>query len=83
LVVPLVRTVIPKFSHEDVKFVRYLGEAEDFQEAEATVSEFRGASRWGRSLWRNVLRFRVSGRKAGRLVRELYPIVGKLPPTLR
>jgi len=81
--VPLVRIVIPKFSHQDLKFVRYLGDAEDFQEAEATVSEFRGINRWGGGLWRKVLRFRVSGRKAGKLVRELYPMTGTMPPTLR
>ena len=72
LVVPLIRTLLPKFLEEDLKFIRYLGEAEDFQEAEATVSEFRGANQWTRSFCRNRFKLRVSGRKAGRLVRDLF-----------
>jgi len=72
LVVSLLRKVVPSCWKEDLKFVRHLGDAEDFQEAEATLSEFRGANRWSRSFWRNRCKLRVSGRKAGKLARELF-----------
>ena len=72
LVVPILSTVMPSCWDEDLKFVRHLGDAEDFQEAEATLSEFRGANSWSRSFWRNRCRLRVSGRKAGTLIRDLF-----------
>ena len=72
LVVPLLCRLTRKFSHEDLKFIHHLGEAEDYQEAEATVSEFRGANVWSRGFWRHHCRLRVSGRKAGRLVKRLF-----------
>jgi hypothetical protein len=75
LVVPLLGKLVPSFSAEDMKFIRSLGEAEDFQEAEATLSEFRGANRWARNFWRGRCKLRVSGKRAGRLIRELYMLL--------
>jgi hypothetical protein len=72
-VVPILSKVMPRYWVEDLKFVQHLGEAEDFQEAEATLSEFRGANRWSHNFWRNRCRLRVSGRKAGKLIRDLFP----------
>lgn len=72
LVVPLLSRVMPHYWGEDLKFVRHLGDAEDFQEAEATLSEFRGANRWSRNFLRNRCKLRVSGRRAGKLIRDLY-----------
>ena len=80
LVVPLLCKVIPGCWVDDLKFVRHLGEAEDFQEAEATLSEFRGANRWSRNFWRNRCRLRVSGRKAGKLIRDLFLTPEWVPP---
>src|ERR1043166_5537121 len=72
-VVPMIRKLSPDFSAEDLKFIRSLGEAEDFGEAEASVSEFRVANLWTRSFWRSRCRLRGSGAKAGKLVRQLFP----------
>ena len=72
LVVPVLAKIVPGCWAEDRKFIRHLGEAEDFQEAEATLSEFRGANVWSRSFWRNQCKLRVSGKKAGKLIRELF-----------
>jgi hypothetical protein len=72
LVVLLLGKLVPSFSVEDREFIRNLGEAEDFQEAEAMLSEFRGANRWARSFWRGRCKLRVSGKRAGKLIRELY-----------
>jgi len=72
LVVPLLSRLSRTFSQDDLKFIRHLGEAEDYQEAEATVSEFRGSNVWSRNFWRHRCRLRVSGRKAGRLVKRLF-----------
>lgn len=71
LLVPLLSTMMRGCWNEDLKFIRHLGDAEDFQEAEATLSEFRGANRWSRNFLRNQCRLRVSGRRAGRLIRDL------------
>jgi hypothetical protein len=70
---------MPSCWDEDLKFVRHLGDAEDFQEAEATLSEFRGANRWSRSFWRNRCRLRVSGRKAGKVIRDLFLTSNPVP----
>src|SRR5579859_5195989 len=74
-VVPLLSKLMRKCWAEDLKFIRHLGDSEDFQEAEATLSEFRGANRWSRNFLRTRCRLRVSGRKAGKLIRDLF-----LPP---
>lgn|SRR5690348_12595215 len=71
LVVPLFSKLMRKCWAEDLKFIRHLGDSEDFQEAEATLSEFRGANRWSRNFLRTRFRLRVSGRKAGKLIRDL------------
>jgi hypothetical protein len=62
----------PEFSEEDLKFIHYLGEAKDFQEAEGIVADFREVNRVSRSVLRKRCKLRVSGRKAGKLVRELF-----------
>ena len=81
LVVPLLSKVMRGCWNEDLKFIRNLGDAEDFQEAEATLSEFRGANRWSRNFLRNQCRLRVSGRKAGRLIRDLLLTAELVRPT--
>ena len=72
ILVPVIRTLRPKFSDEDLKFVRYLGEAEDFQEAAGNVADFREVNRVSHSFLRKRCKLRVSGRKAGELVRKLF-----------
>ena len=76
ILVPVIRTLRSNFSEEDLKFVRYLGEAEDFQEAAGTVADFREINRVSRSFLRKRCKLRVSGRKAGELLRDLF-ITGK------
>jgi hypothetical protein len=72
ILVPVIRTLKPEFPEEDLTFVHYLGEAEDFQEAEGIVADFREVNRVSRSFFRKRCKLRVSGRKAGELVRELF-----------
>ena len=62
------------FFEEDLKFVRYLGEAEDFREAAETVADFRDRNSGWRGFWRKRLKLRVSGRKAAQLARQLFSI---------
>jgi hypothetical protein len=72
ILVPVIRTLRPSFAAEDLKFVRYLGEADDFQDAANQVADFREVNRTTRSFLRKRCRLRVSGRKAGQLVKELF-----------
>ena len=74
LLVPVIRTLRPSLLEEDLKFIRYLGEAEDFQEAEDNVATFRDANRGTRSFLRKRWKLRVSGRKAGKVARQLFLI---------
>ena len=68
----IIRRLNPNYFSRDFKFIRYLGEAADFQEAEASVADFRDANVASPSFWRTRCKIRVSGRKAGRLVRLLF-----------
>jgi len=74
VLVPLIRKLKPGFFDEDLKFIRYLADAEDFQEAEGNVADFRHANRWNRGFLRSRCKLRVSGRKAGKVVRQLFLI---------
>ena len=68
----LIRKLNPAFFSEDLKFIRYLGEAEDYREAAASVADFRDANMSRANGLRRRLRIRLSGRKAGRLVRRMF-----------
>lgn len=68
----LVRKLNPDFFKEDIKFLHYLGEAEDYFEAAASIADFRGANVSRGHNLRRFLRIRVSGRLAGRLVKNIF-----------
>jgi hypothetical protein len=70
--VSIIRKLNPDYFDEDFKFIQYLGEATDFREAEVSVADFRSGGVGNLSFWRNRCKIRVSGRKAGRLVRQLF-----------
>jgi len=70
--VSIIRRFNPSYFDQDFKFIRYLAEATDFREAEASVADFRDANVANPSFWRTRCKIRVSGRKAGRLVRLLF-----------
>jgi hypothetical protein len=62
----------PDFFAADFKFIRYLGAATDLQEATVDLLNFRDTTLRNRGSWRTDFRIRVSGRKASRLVHELF-----------
>jgi hypothetical protein len=71
LLAPILRSFKPDFLSEDLKFIRFLGESEGFQEAQDCVADFRGTTRASRNILWRWCRIRVSGRKAGKLARRL------------
>jgi hypothetical protein len=56
----------------DLKFIRYLEQAEDLREALACAADFQDANLAKRNPSRNVLKTRVSGWKATKLAEELF-----------
>ena len=68
----VIRKLNPAFFSEDLKFIHYLSEAQDYREAAASVADFRDANLSRANGLRRRLRIRLSGRKAGRLVRRMF-----------
>ena|ERR1051326_1612827 len=68
----MIRKLNPAFFSEDIKFIRYLGEAEDYREAAASIADFRDANMSRANPLRRGFRIRLSGRTAGRLVRRIF-----------
>jgi hypothetical protein len=73
LLAPLLRKVQPHFFDKDLKFIRYLGATTDWDEAKTDINNFYLVNVGKPSFARTDLRLRVSGRKASRLARELFP----------
>ena len=69
---PLIRKISPDFFHEDFKFIRYLGDSVGVREATVDLQNYKDVNRGNRSLLRTDLKIRVSGRKANRLICQLY-----------
>ena len=63
---------MPDFFAADIKFIRYLGAATDFQEATVDLLNFRDTTSRNRGSWRSDLKIQVSGRKASRLAHKLF-----------
>ena len=72
LLAPLLRRLKPDFFAEDFKFLRNLGESTGVRDAEVDVLNFHDVNLGNPSFWRTGWRIRVSGRKASRLVHELF-----------
>ena len=72
LLAPVVRRLAPDFFAEDFKFIHYLGAAAGVRDADVDVLNFRDVNLGKPSFWRTGWKIRVSGRKASRLVRELF-----------
>jgi len=69
---PLLLVLKPDLFAEDFKFIRYLGASTGLREVGLDLLNFRDANRGKPGFWRTSLNLRVSGRKAGRLARELF-----------
>ncbi len=69
---PFIRTIIPNFFREDLKFIRYLGDSSGVREAKADLLEYNDLNRGQPRFLRTGLKVRVSGRKATRLVYQLF-----------
>jgi hypothetical protein len=69
---PVMGKLNSNFFAEDFKFIRYLGESTGLQEVGADLLNYQDANAGRLSFWRTTLKFRVSGRKANRLARELF-----------
>jgi hypothetical protein len=74
VVAPLIRTVMPRFFHDDFEFIRYLGEAMDSRQAKVDVLDFKDLDRKRWRLLHSGLMIRVSSRKARRLA---FRLLGK------
>jgi hypothetical protein len=73
LLAPLLRWLRPGYFDKDMKFIRYLGAATDWEEAKVDINNFYLVNIGKPTLGRQDFRLRVSGRKASRLARELFP----------
>ena len=82
LLAPFVRLLAPDFFAEDYKFIRYFGAATDFKDARIDALNFQEANRGNPGMWRTGFKIRVSGRKASRLARRLFPNQKKPTPKM-
>ena len=69
---PVIRTINRNFFLEDFKFIRYLGDSLDVREATVDLKNYNDVNRGSGSWLRIELKIRVSGRKANRLLYELF-----------
>lgn len=76
LLAPALRLLLPHAFEYDLKFIRFLGAATDWQEAKTDVNNFHVLNDGKPSFWRETLRLRVSGRKASRLAHGLFSAPG-------
>jgi hypothetical protein len=56
----------------DLKFIHYLGESTDLDEAVRCAADFQDANLGTRNSWRMLFRIRVSGRTAIALARQIF-----------
>ena len=68
---PLLSWLIPACFERDVIFIDYFGKAKDWQEVTAEVSDLHYQERTEPRFLRNVLRIRISIRKANKLAARL------------
>lgn len=71
LLAPFLRLLMPDLFIQDLKFIRYLGAATDWQEAKTDVNNFHVFNEGKTVFLRETLRLRVSGKKASDLARQL------------
>jgi len=72
IVAPVLRGLKSNCFAEDLKFIRYLGQATDLQEANACIADFQDSNNVSRNFWRSRVKIRMSGRKATELARQLF-----------
>jgi hypothetical protein len=77
LLAPAIRALRPDFFREDLKFIRYLGDALDARQAKVDVLDFKDIERKNWRLLRSGLRIRVSHRKARRLAFQVFGQLGQ------
>jgi hypothetical protein len=73
VIAPLLRPIKNRFFATDLKFIRYLGECTDLDEAVRCAADFQDANLGKRSSLRMRFRIRLSGRKAIALARRTFP----------
>lgn len=69
----MLRRLHPHFFDKDLRFIRYLGATTDWKEACTDINNFYLVNVGKPSFARTNLRLRISGRKASRLARQLFP----------
>jgi hypothetical protein len=69
--VPVIRSFKPDYFLEDIKFIRYLGDALDVRQAKVDVLDFRDLNHKHWRFLHTGLRIRVSHRKARRIAFQL------------
>jgi hypothetical protein len=80
IVAAALRRLKPDFFAEDLKFIRYLGQATDLREANASTADFQDSNAARRNFGRSRLKIRVSGRKATELAHQLFARPRPLAP---
>ncbi len=78
LLAPALRAIYPAFFQEDLKFIRYLGEALDARQAKVDVLDFKDTDRKNWRLLHSGLRIRVSHRRARRIAFRLFAEAGQM-----
>ena len=76
IVAPLLRRIKADYFERDLRFAHYFGNAKDRQEAVAEIADLRYQDYIQPRFGRNVLRLRVSGRKANELAFKLFEQAG-------
>ena len=72
ILAPVVRLIKRDYFLEDFKFIRFLGASSGVREATVDVKNYNDVNRASGSLLRTDLKIRVSGRKANRLLYQLF-----------
>jgi hypothetical protein len=72
LIVPWLRFLMPGFCAGDLEFIRSLGQATNYDEAQSEVLFFQENNMRDQNVVRATLRLRISSRKARRLARDTF-----------
>ena len=73
MIAPLLRWFDPEWFERDLRFIRDLGKAENWQKVMAELDAFHYREHLQPSYVRTKLHLRVSARKANRLAFDLFP----------
>ncbi len=71
LMAPFLMAVNPDFFFQDLRLIQHLRQSTDVRDATNDLMNFKDAAA-NQGFWRGSLRLRISGRKAGKLARQLF-----------